>query len=119
MNHIPVVDPAAIDRLREWGGDALPKKMIDIFLTHTPERMEQIRTGIGTGDARKAETGAHSMKSSAGNVGAVRLQRLAEEAEGLAEEGRMAELAELLPRVEEAFETACGELRNLMEGMVE
>ncbi len=115
MSDTPVVDRAAIERLKEWGGDSLPRKMIDIFLVHGPERMTQIKQGLASGVARTAEAGAHSLKSSAGNVGALRLQGLLEQAERLAEEGKMEDLGALLPELEEALDLACRELRTLRE----
>ncbi|MFC1575219.1 Hpt domain-containing protein [Gemmatimonadota bacterium] len=115
----PVLDAGAIERLEEWGGVALPRKMIGIFLEHSPERMDQVRDGLSGGDPSLAEAGAHSLKSSAGNVGAVQLQHLAEEAEVLAEEGRMEELRDLFPAMESAFEAVCEALRNTLEGMEE
>ena len=119
MSDQSVIDQSAIERLKEWGGAELPRKMIDIFLSNSPERMEQIRDGISTETPRKAETGAHSLKSSAGNVGAIRLQSLAEEAESLAEKEDLSALGDIWPRLEEAFGDACEELKNLLEGMEE
>lgn len=117
MEDRPVVDLRAIERLREWGGEELPRKMIDLFLDHSPGRMDQIREGARTGETRNAETGAHSLKSSAGNVGAVRLQGLSEEAESRAEARDLSGLREILPALEEAFGEALEELRKILEGM--
>ena len=103
----------------DWGGAALPRKMIGIFLEHSPERMDQIRNGLASGDLKLAEAGAHSLKSSAGNVGAVQLQHLSEEAETLAEDGKTEELRELFSVMEGAFEAACQALRTTLEGMEE
>lgn len=115
----PILDMGAIERLEEWGGSALAGKMLEIFLDSSEERMDQIRKGLAQGDPETAERGAHSLKSSAGNVGAVRLQALAEMAEALAEAKNQEGLEELLPLVEEAFAEGCDALRNLLEGMEE
>lgn len=117
MTDRPVVEPTALDRLKEWGGDELLTKLIDIFLTHTPERMRQIREGVESKDARTSEAGAHSLKSSAGNVGASRLQRMAERAEAEAEAGDLEGVRDLLPGLEEAYEEARTELRRIREGL--
>ncbi len=117
MDERAIVDPAAIERLKEWGGEELPKKMISLFLEHSPGRMEQIRTGSASRELRSSETGAHSLKSSAGNVGALRLQALAEKAEFMAEAGDHAGLEEILPALERAYGEAESQLRNLLEGM--
>ena len=117
MNELPVVDSAQLERLTEWGGVELQGKMIGLFLTHATERLEQIREGLSGSSPEKAETGAHTLKSSAGNVGAQRVQRLAQDAESLAEAGKMDELQALLPSLEEEFDTACDALRKVLEGV--
>jgi two-component system sensor histidine kinase/response regulator len=117
MEDLQTIDPAQLERLREWGGDALPPKMIDLFLTHACDRMEQIRTGISSGTAKEAEAGAHTLKSNAGNVGAQRLQHMAQDAETFAEAEEFEKLKDLLPSLEEEFEKACDALRTLLEGM--
>lgn len=117
MSDQPVIDHSAIERLKEWGGTELPRKMIDLFLSHSTKRMDQIREGLSTSEPRTVVTGAHSLKSSAGNVGAVDLQRLAQAAESLAGREDLAGIAEMLPEIEEAFGAACSQLENLLEGM--
>ena len=117
MKDLPPVDPQQLERLNEWGGAGLQKKMIELFLNHAGERLEQIREGIQEDVGKKAETGAHTLKSSAGNVGAQRVQRLAQEAEELAEAGKMEALRALMPRLEEEFQAACDALRTVVDGI--
>jgi HPt (histidine-containing phosphotransfer) domain-containing protein len=117
MDDLPLVDPEQIERLNEWGGPGLQRKMIDLFLTHAQERLEQIRNGIAERNPESAETGAHTLKSSAGNVGAQRVQRLAQEAEELAEARKMDDLEALLPSLEEEFRRACDALNEVLEGV--
>jgi HPt (histidine-containing phosphotransfer) domain-containing protein len=117
MTNLPVVDLAQMERLSEWGGGDLKRKMIDLFLTHAQERMDQIREGLSTGSAQKAETGAHTLKSSAGNVGAARVQRLAQDVESLAEAGELAGVQDLLPSLEKEFDAACAALRDVLGGI--
>lgn len=114
MNDLPLVDPAQMERLKEWGGVGLQRKMIDLFLIHAQVRIDQIREGLSTGSPEKAETGAHTLKSSAGNVGVHRLQQLAQEAEDLAESGDMGKLEALFPSLEEEFRNACEALRQTL-----
>lgn len=117
MPDSPVIDRTAIERLRKWGGADLPRTMIDIFLNHTPERLVQMREGVARKDAREAETGAHSLKSSAGNVGATRLQALCQAAEMLAEAGDLDAVGGLLGELEGAYAAARAELEKIMGGM--
>ncbi len=53
MSDIPTVDNAQIEKLKEWGGVGLQRKMIDLFLTHAAERLDQIREGLSGGDAEE------------------------------------------------------------------
>jgi len=115
MNEIPLIDQNQMERLNEWGGKDLQRKMIELFLTHANERLGQIKQGASGGNAEMAETGAHTLKSSAGNVGAQRVQRLAQDAEGLAEAGQLEDLMELMPSLEEEFQAACGVLEGLLK----
>lgn len=118
MNDLPLIDSAQMDRLNEWGGPELQTKMVGLFLTHAKERLDQIREGLSSSQPETAETGAHTLKSSAGNVGAHRVQQLAQEAEILAEEGNMDGLQSLLPSLEEEFDAACVALKQILEESV-
>lgn len=77
------LDPDAIERLEEWGGAALARRMVRLFLETSAERVDQVRQAFSGGAVRDAERGAHSLKSSAANVGATRLQELSAEMERL------------------------------------
>jgi two-component system, sensor histidine kinase and response regulator len=100
----PLLDPAALVRLREWGGDTLVGKMVALYLKNAPERLEDVRAGLAADDAPRAERGAHSLKSSSANLGAERLRRLCQLVENAAEVGALEQVRELLPSLEEAFE---------------
>ncbi|MCJ7628938.1 MAG: Hpt domain-containing protein [Longimicrobiales bacterium] len=117
MKDLPLLDLAQMERLNEWGGSELKRKMIGLFLTHAVERLDQIREGVSAGSPEKAEAGAHTLKSSAGNVGAQRVQMLARDAEALAEAGNLDELKALFPSLEGEFHAACGALKDVLEGM--
>lgn len=119
MSTLPVVDPAQVQRLGEWGGTDLQRKMIELFLTHARERVDQIRDGLAHENLKGAETGAHTLKSSAGNVGARRVQEMSADAEAMAERGELRQLRELFPSLEEAFESASEALRIVLEDLPE
>jgi len=118
MPDSPVIDPGALARLLEWGGEDLPRKMIEIFLSHAPRRVEQIRDGLRENDPRGAVEGAHSLKSSAGNLGASRVQTLCHDVERMAEDGDLSAARKLLPELERAYARAREELERILEGMV-
>ncbi|MFP3948008.1 MAG: Hpt domain-containing protein [Gemmatimonadota bacterium] len=114
MNDLAVLDSEALDRLREWGGDDLVVKMLDLFMEHGPERVAQIRSGVETGSLEETQRGAHSLKSSAGNLGARRLQAGAARLEGLADEGDLDAVEELLPELEREFREAKRSLEEVL-----
>jgi HPt (histidine-containing phosphotransfer) domain-containing protein len=104
-----VIDAQAQARLAEWGGPKLLAQMLRLFLENAPIRLEQVRKGLAEGSLKEAERGVHSLKSSAANVGAVQVSRLAGEMESLAAGGDGAAVARHLPGLEAAY--AAAELR--------
>lgn len=111
------IDPDALDRLREWGGEKLLSQMVRLFLENSVTRMDQIRGGAESGDLTEAEQGAHSLKSSAANVGAQEVRTLAAEMEGLASAGDLEGLKGLVPRLNEAYASARARLEAIEQGM--
>lgn len=100
------IDPAAIDRLDRLGGDELVGKMAALFVELGPERMAAATEGLEAGDLDAVERAAHSLKSSAGNVGAVELGEAAGRLERLAEEKRAEAIPAALETMERALERA-------------
>ena len=117
MAESQIIDPNALERLREWGGDKLVGQMVRLFLKNSGRRMDQIRTGASTGPISEAEQGAHSLKSSAANIGAERVRRLTSEIESAAVEGDGEAVARLLSDLEPAFAAVIVELETIEKGM--
>jgi HPt (histidine-containing phosphotransfer) domain-containing protein len=119
MEDLPLLEAEALERLEEWGGPQMQRKMIEIFLSYTPNRMDQIKEGFSRAEANAVEAGAHTLKSSAGNLGATRLQELCEEVERIAEGQDLGALDRLLPELEAAYSATRRELEKLLKGMEE
>lgn len=119
MTDSQIIDPQALERLREWGGDKLAGQMVKLFLKNSGTRMDQIRGGVGDGDLEETERGAHSLKSSAANVGAELLRSLATRMESAALDGNEGSARALLPDLESAYADAMGELEKLQSEMTE
>ncbi len=111
-----VIDPQAHARLEEGGGTVLVTQMIRLFLENAPTRLDQIRKGLSEGGIAEAERGVHSLKSSAGNVGAVTVRRIATEMEERAGDGDAAALSALFPDLEAAFAQAQEQLAATIAG---
>jgi len=119
MTDFQSLDPSALDRLREWGGEKLVGQMVRLFLDNSSARMDQMRAGANGRDPAEAERGAHSLKSSAANVGAERLRHLCAEMESAAVEGKIEVVIQLLPSIEEAYAEAISGLEEVIKGYTE
>lgn len=117
MDESTVIDADALGRLEEWGGKELVRKMLGIFLEHAPERMDQIRSGAGEEALEEVERGAHSLKSSAGNLGVRRLQSRAAEMERRAADGDVDGVRALLPDLESAYAEGRAALVELADSL--
>ena len=111
-----IIDPGALKRLEGWGGVNLSKEIVRLFLENGPKRVDQIRGAMDGEDLVVPERGAHSLKSSAANVGAQLLQEIASELEAAASGGDLQRVRDLIPNLEQAFLQAAQELEVIVEG---
>ncbi len=117
MTDSQVIDHQALERLKEWGGDKLASQMVRLFLKNSGARMDQVRTGVEQADPEEAERGAHSLKSSAANIGAETLRTLATAIESAALDEDIERLKEVLPEIEAAYAAAMAELESIEKEM--
>lgn len=75
------LDRTALDRLRRIGGDRLLATMLDSFLANGPGRVTAATAAAAALDGDGVAAAAHALKSSAGNIGARRLQDTADRIE--------------------------------------
>lgn len=106
------LDPAALERLFRIGGQEFVVEMIELFLEHAPQRLETARTALDAGDMTAVYRAAHSLKSTAANVGARGLQSAAERAEGRAAAEDAQALSPLLEGMEHHYERVRPELET-------
>lgn len=117
MTESEVIDPQALERLKEWGGEKLAAQMVRLFLKNSGTRMDQIRKGVGDGDPEEAERGAHSLKSSAANIGGEHLRTLTTKLEAAALSEDVAEMQRLLPELEAAYASVMDALATMEKEM--
>ncbi len=117
MTESEVIDPQAIERLKEWGGEKLAGQMVRLFLKNSGTRMDQIRTGIAEADVEEAERGAHSLKSSAANIGGEHLRTLATKIEAAALANDVEGMRQLGPELEAAYSAVMDALATLEKEM--
>jgi HPt (histidine-containing phosphotransfer) domain-containing protein len=109
----PVLDEAALVRLRRIGGPDLVRRLIELYLSNVEDRIGMLTKGVAEGDASQVELVAHTMKSSAGNLGALRLQQTAEALEASAGSGAIDE--QLVARLAHEYEESAAALRQALE----
>jgi CheY-like chemotaxis protein len=106
------LDPAALQRLQRLGDDAFVCKMIDLFLDYAARKITEARAAQAAGNFTGVEKAVHPLKSSAGNVGARRVQELALRLEDLARQGQAEALAVSLGELERALAVVKPELEQ-------
>jgi len=94
---------AAVERLRGLGGNAFVAEMINLFLEYAQTKIAEARKANSVGDRTGVAKAIHPLRSSAGNVGAVRVQELAARLETAAGTEPITELTRLLNELEAGF----------------
>ncbi|MEL6187017.1 MAG: Hpt domain-containing protein [Myxococcota bacterium] len=101
-----VLDPAALDQLRALqrpGRPNLVERVLGLFRTDGPQRLASLRSASAEQDWERLRREAHTLKSSAANIGAQRLREACGQVEADAKEGRYAEAVAGLEPIERCF----------------
>jgi CheY-like chemotaxis protein len=89
ITRAPAVDPAALEKLRAMrqGDSDLVLEVIALFLQETPDRLVSLRDGLSRGDLPLISRVAHTIRGSAGHLGAKALAALCARVEDKARQG--------------------------------
>jgi HPt (histidine-containing phosphotransfer) domain-containing protein len=99
------LDPAELDRLRtELAASGALDQVVELFGTHTPEILTDLRSAIEAADPQAVRESAHKLKGSAATVGAMHLSELCHELQSQAENGSLGGAAELVDQIDAAFQ---------------
>jgi HPt (histidine-containing phosphotransfer) domain-containing protein len=109
------LDAAALDRLRKFGGDALLKGMIELFVENAPRRVSEAREALDCGDAAALRAALHGLKSSAGQLGVTSVFQACLAGEDLASRGDLPECARHVARIEADLPQACVQLKAIVQ----
>jgi HPt (histidine-containing phosphotransfer) domain-containing protein len=118
MTDLPLLDRAVLDELFEYIGADAAQSIIEMFLGESRDFVARISAATPDAAGRDmARRAAHSLKSSAGQLGAVALAAAAERVEHTVEQGKsdLSELAEALRKCASETEVA---LTDLLHGDV-
>jgi HPt (histidine-containing phosphotransfer) domain-containing protein len=110
---MPIIDKATFDELKEMSGEEFINELIDTFLEDAPKMIAEMKSGLDSNSVETYRRAAHSLKSNAATFGASQLAALAKELEMLGKENKLHETGDRLRALEEAYESACSELKGL------
>ncbi|MBD7923649.1 response regulator [Xanthomonas sp. Sa3BUA13] len=74
---LPVLDIAVLDELRELAGSATTAQIVDLFLDDAPQLIQRLEQAAAIPQLDPLRDAAHTLKSSAANVGALALSAAA------------------------------------------
>ncbi|HKS05325.1 MAG TPA: Hpt domain-containing protein [Gemmatimonadaceae bacterium] len=112
------IDESAIARLRRFGGAKLISAMVTAFLKDAPMRLATARHHADAGDAAGVRRELHSLRSSAGQLGALAMQELCAAGEELAANGFTPTLIETVRNVTREFDVVEEELAALRDAPI-
>lgn len=113
------LDPVAFERLKRLGGVQLLREMIDLFLGHAPARLEAALAAGARGDIVGVNRAAHSLKSSAANLGARLVREQAEQLERVSAGEVPGDVPQMLNVLRDAFARARARLEAERQGLCE
>ena len=111
------IDESAIARLRRFGGAKLISAMVTAFLKDAPMRLATAGHHADAGDAAGVRRELHSLRSSAGQLGALAMQELCAEGEESAARGFSPMLVEVVRAVTREFSVVQDELSAIRDGV--
>ncbi len=110
---MPVLDSTVVETLKELGGEDDPSlfnDLVDAFLADSPARIEAIGAALRSNDADGAWKAAHGLKSSAANMGALRLSEVCRSIEADGQAGRIHEPEARIAQLEAQFDAVAAAL---------
>jgi HPt (histidine-containing phosphotransfer) domain-containing protein len=117
MEQGPVLDPAVLNTLRKLTSPGEPdvlKEVLRLFLDEVPPRIVRLRNAWAAGNIEEVHRAAHSLKGSAGNIGARRLHAVCGQLDDKARSRDLAALAPLVDALGAEFDKVEAEIRRVM-----
>jgi PAS domain S-box-containing protein len=108
-------DDAALQSLRDLGGDEFLAEVIDTFLAEAPQLLATLHRALDDADAEELRRAAHTLKSNSATLGAGEFSGLCRDLEQRARSGELDRAPELVDRIEQQYrplEEALGTLRT-------
>ncbi len=115
MSDLPIIDPEAINNLRELSpdDDEFLIEIIDIFLEDTPQRIAELESSLASQDVETFGRAAHSIKGSSANLGAMHLRGAAEKLEHHSKDVGLSDTEDMIAEIKSRFAAATAELNKI------
>lgn len=113
----PVLDPAVIASLRQLTPPGEPdvlNEVLQLFLEDVPVRIARLRAAWQAGNPVEVQRAAHSLKGSAGNIGATDLLAVCRQLDDHSKSGDLSSLAALVASLDAEYARVEAEIRRLM-----
>jgi HPt (histidine-containing phosphotransfer) domain-containing protein len=112
-----VLDPAVMETLRQLTAPGEPDvltEVLQLFLKEVPLRMDRLRNACAAGNIEGVYRAAHSLKGSAGNIGAQRLVDVCRQLDELGRAGDLTEAAPLVAALGLEYERVAAEIDRII-----
>ena len=117
MEERPVLDPAVLNTLRKLTSPGEPdvlQEVLKLFLDDVPARLTRLRNAWASRNIEEVQRAAHSLKGSAGNIGARRLHALCSQLDDKGRSGDLDALGPLVDALGEEFDKVEAEIRRVI-----
>ena len=117
MDQPAVLDQAVIDTLRQLtpaGEPDVLAEVLKLFLEEVPPRIDRLRNAWASGNIEQMHRAAHSLKGSAGNIGARRLYDVCRQLDEMGKAGDLAGAAPLVDALGVEFGKVESEIHRLI-----
>ncbi|RYZ60330.1 MAG: Hpt domain-containing protein [Proteobacteria bacterium] len=117
-DQVPLIDHEKLDAVKELAepgdADGFFRDLVELFFSRVPILIGEMVDANAKGDPVAVSKSAHTLKGTAGNLGAIRVMKLAESLETLGRSGSLDTMSQLLSEIESAFVLSKAELENNM-----
>lgn len=113
----PVLNPSVIESLRQLTPPGEPDvlaEVLQLFLEDVPLRIAKLRGAWQAGDAVEVQRSAHSLKGSAGNIGATDLLAVCRLLDDQGKSGDLSNLAGLVASLDAEYARVEAEIQRLI-----
>jgi HPt (histidine-containing phosphotransfer) domain-containing protein len=117
-DQVPLIDHDKLDAVKELAepgdADGFFRDLVELFFSRVPILIGEMVEANAKGDPTGVSKSAHTLKGTAGNLGAIRVMKLAEALENLGRSGNLGTASALLSEIQSAFVLSKAELENNM-----